>query len=74
MNMITTTITPPINPHDCDYDYDYTKTCNRLQSITIIIIINPNPTGHHLLVNFLLMSFKTHIANLLTHYIAAEGR
>ena len=31
-------------------------------------------SGHHLLVNFLLTSSKTHVANLLTHHIAAEGR
>ena len=31
-------------------------------------------TGHHLLVNFLLTSSKTHVANLLTHHIAAKGR
>ena len=31
-------------------------------------------TGHHFLVNFLLTSSKTHLANLLTHHIAAEGR
>ena len=28
---------------DYDYDYDYSKMCNRLQSITIIIVIRPNP-------------------------------
>ena len=27
---------------DYDYDYDYSKMCNRLQSITIIIVIRPN--------------------------------
>ena len=26
-----------------DYDYDYTKICNQLQSITITIVISPNP-------------------------------
>ena len=31
-------------------------------------------TGHHLLVNFLLTSSKTHVANLLTHHIVAEGQ
>jgi hypothetical protein len=28
---------------DYDYDYDYGKMCNRLQSITIAIIISPRP-------------------------------
>ena len=28
---------------DYDYDYDYSKMCNWLQSITIIIVIRPNP-------------------------------
>ena len=27
----------------CDYEYDYIKMCNQLQSITITIIIGPNP-------------------------------
>ena len=31
---------------DYDYDYDYSKICNRLQSITIIIVIRPN-LGYH---------------------------
>ncbi len=46
-----------INLHDCDYDYwlhsfeninydcdcDYLKNCNQLKSITITIVIGPNP-------------------------------
>ena len=28
---------------DYDYDYDYRKCCNRLQSITIVIIIISKP-------------------------------
>ena len=31
-------------------------------------------TGHHLLVNFILTSSKSHVANLLTHHISADGR
>ena len=26
-----------------DYDYDYRNCCNRLQSITIVIVISPKP-------------------------------
>ena len=26
-----------------DYDYDYRKMCNRLQSVTFVIVIGPNP-------------------------------
>ena len=30
-----------------DYDYDYRNCCNRLQSITIVIVISPKPgTGY----------------------------
>ena len=32
-----------LQTHDYDYDYDYTKICNQLQSITVTIVISPNP-------------------------------
>ena len=40
-----------IETSDHDYDYDNRKICNQLQSITIVIVIGPNPDkGHKVLV------------------------
>ena len=71
-------LTESMKSHSCNTTYSILKHLRKHVHPYLSYLDSPEPaflsTGHHVLVNFLLTSSKTHVANLLTHHIAAEGR